>query len=68
MGIMRGGKLLLTLGSGLQLMRVELQATGATLHTVCVTNGPLRTYKLFARTYGGKGDEDINRHHKHTVT
>jgi hypothetical protein len=27
--------------------------TGATL-------GPLHTYKLFARTYGGKGDEDIN--------
>jgi hypothetical protein len=44
--------------------------TGATLHTVCVTDGPLSTYKLFARTYdGGKGDEDINRrHHKHTVT
>jgi hypothetical protein len=42
--------------------------TGATLHNVCVTNGPLRTYKLFARTFGGKGDGDINRHHKHTVT
>jgi hypothetical protein len=27
------------------------------------THGPLSTYKLFARTYGGKGDEDINRHH-----
>jgi hypothetical protein len=23
---------------------------------------------LFARTYGGKGNKDINRHHKHTVT
>jgi hypothetical protein len=34
--------------------------TSATLHTVCVTNGPLHTYKLFARTYGGKGNEDIN--------
>jgi hypothetical protein len=42
--------------------------TGATLHTVCVTHGPLSTYKLFARTYGGKGDEDINQHNKHTVT
>jgi hypothetical protein len=34
--------------------------TGATLHTVCVTHGLLSTYKLFARTYGGKGNEDIN--------
>jgi hypothetical protein len=42
--------------------------TSATLHTVCVTDGPLSTYKLLARTYGGKGDEDINRHNKHTVT
>jgi hypothetical protein len=42
--------------------------TGATLHTVCITNGPLSTYKLFARTYGGKGDKDINRHNPHTVT
>jgi hypothetical protein len=25
--------------------------TGATLHTVCVTHGPLSTYKLFARVY-----------------
>jgi hypothetical protein len=42
--------------------------TGATLHTVYVTDGSLSAYKLFARTYGGKGDEDINRHNKHTVT
>jgi hypothetical protein len=39
-----------------------------TLHTVCITDGPLSTYKLFARTYGGKGDQDINRHNRHTVT
>jgi hypothetical protein len=42
--------------------------TGATLHTVCVTHGPLSTYKLFARVYGGKYDEDIDRHSKNTVT
>jgi hypothetical protein len=42
--------------------------TGATLHTVCITNGPLHTYKLFARVYGGKGDEDINVHNEHTAT
>ena len=42
--------------------------TGATLHTVCITDGPLSTYKLFARTYGGKTDQDINRHNEHTVT
>jgi hypothetical protein len=41
---------------------------GATLHTVCVTHGPLSTYKFFARVYGGKYDEDIDRHNKNTVT
>jgi hypothetical protein len=42
--------------------------TGATLHTVRITNGPLSTYKLFARAYGGKGSEDINVHNEHTAT
>jgi hypothetical protein len=42
--------------------------TGATLHTVCITNGSLSTYKLFARVYGGKGNQDINVHHEHTET
>jgi hypothetical protein len=42
--------------------------TGATLHTVCVTRGPLSTYKLFARVYGGKYNEDIDRHNINTVT
>jgi hypothetical protein len=41
--------------------------TGATLHTVCITNGPLSTYKLFARVYGGKSDQDINKHNKNTL-
>jgi hypothetical protein len=34
--------------------------TGATLHTLCVTKGPLRTYKLYVRMYGGKTDNDLN--------
>jgi hypothetical protein len=42
--------------------------TGAILHTVCITDGPLSTYKLFARVYGGKYDRDIDRHNKNTVT
>jgi hypothetical protein len=42
--------------------------TGATLHTACVTKGPLATYKIFARVYGGDGDQDINRKNPHTVT
>jgi hypothetical protein len=46
----------------------KLIRTGATLHTVCVTEGPISTYKLFARVYGGKSDEDINVHNPHTVT
>jgi hypothetical protein len=41
---------------------------GATLHTACITKGPLATYKLFARVYGGEGDDDINRRNQHTVT
>jgi hypothetical protein len=41
---------------------------GATLHTICVTDGPLSTYKLFASAYGGKGNEDTNVHNPHTVT
>jgi hypothetical protein len=32
------------------------------------TSQEVHKYKLFARTYGDKGDGDINRHHKHTVT
>ena len=42
--------------------------TGATLHTVCITNGPLHTYKLFARVYGGKYDEDVDVRYDHTAT
>ena len=42
--------------------------TGATLHTVCITNGPLHTYKLFARVYGGKNDEDVDVRYDHTAT
>ncbi|OEU05936.1 hypothetical protein FRACYDRAFT_257320 [Fragilariopsis cylindrus CCMP1102] len=34
--------------------------TGATLHTVCITQGPLSSYKLYARVYGGKDDQDMN--------
>jgi hypothetical protein len=41
--------------------------TGATLHTACITNGPLHTYKLFARVYGGKSNEDINVHNEHIL-
>jgi hypothetical protein len=42
--------------------------TGDTIHTVCITVGPLWTYKLFARMYGGKVDEYANVHNQHTIT
>ena len=42
--------------------------TGATLHTVCITEGPLHTYKLFARVYGGRFDEDVDVRNSHTAT
>ena len=38
--------------------------TGATLHTVYVTHGALSTYKLFARVYGGRYDQDIDKHNR----
>jgi hypothetical protein len=36
---------------------------------ICITEGPLGTYKLFASVYGGKSDEDINInvHNEHTL-
>jgi hypothetical protein len=42
--------------------------TSATMHTVCVTDGPLATYKLHARTFGGKTDGDLQSHHINTIT
>ena len=41
--------------------------TGATLHTLCVTEGDLKTYKLYARVYGGAKDDDLsNKRHENT--
>ena len=42
--------------------------TGATIHSLSVTCKPLRTYKLFVRTYGGKSDEDLDTNHQNIVT
>ncbi len=42
--------------------------TGATLHSFCVTKGPLSTYKLFVRAYGGKTDGDLDGKHQNTAT
>ena len=42
--------------------------TGATLHTVCVSQGPLASYLLCARAYGGSTDEDLNKKHEYTTT
>ena len=35
--------------------------TGATLHSMCFTFGPLSTYKLHVRAYGGREDEETNK-------
>ena len=35
--------------------------TGATLHSVCVTFGPLATHKLHVHVCGGREDEDMNK-------
>ena len=41
--------------------------TGATLHTLCVTHGPLSTYNVFAWVYGGAKNKDLsNTKHANT--
>ena len=42
--------------------------TGATLHSLCVTFGLLRTYKLHFRTYGRKSDDHLGHTTVHTGT
>ena len=42
--------------------------TVAMLHSLCVTFGLLRTYKLHVRTYGGKYDDDLGHTTVHTGT
>ena len=42
--------------------------TGATFHSLCMTKGRLRTYKLWVRAYGGKSDEDLDGANQHTET
>eukprot|EP00956_Cyclotella_meneghiniana_P033550 scaffold96912_cov61-Cyclotella_meneghiniana.AAC.1 len=41
--------------------------TGATIHSMCVTHGPLATFKLQCRVYGGKADEGLDYVNKHTA-
>ena len=42
--------------------------TDATLHSMCVTYGPLRSFKLHVCTYGGKSDEDLSQTTLYTGT
>jgi hypothetical protein len=37
------------------------------MHTACLTDGPLVTYKLHAWTFGGKTDEDLQSRHINVV-
>eukprot|EP00957_Ditylum_brightwellii_P049107 3726009-Ditylum_brightwellii.AAC.1 len=46
----------------------KLIRTGATLHSLCVTYGPLATDKLWARAYGGKLDGDLDHINDNTFT
>ena len=41
---------------------------GATMHTVCVTDSPLVTYKLHARMFGGKTDDNLRSRHENVVS
>ena len=42
--------------------------TGATIHSIAVTHGALRSFKLHVRVYGGKTDEGLNYTHENTAT
>jgi hypothetical protein len=42
--------------------------TGATVHSICVTHGQLRTFKVHCRVYGGKHDEGLKHCHENTAT
>ena len=35
--------------------------TGTTIHSMCVTKGPLATYTVYVRVYGGKTDENTKK-------
>ncbi|KAL7536120.1 hypothetical protein ACHAXR_006945 [Thalassiosira sp. AJA248-18] len=41
--------------------------TGATIHSICVTHGDLKTFRLHCRVYGGKHDEGLNHVHHNTA-
>ena len=40
---------------------------GVTLHTLCITTGPLTSFKLHARMYDGAKDDDLDRIHENTL-
>ena len=40
--------------------------TGATQHTVCIAEGELSMYKVFARVYGGKADMELKKTNDYT--
>ena len=42
--------------------------TGAMIHSLCVTKGPLASYKVHVLVYGGKSDEDLSQTSTHTGT
>ena len=42
--------------------------TGATIYSMCVTEGDLDTFKLHCRVYGGRTDEGLNKVHANTAT
>ena len=35
--------------------------TGAKIHSMCITDGPLATFMIRVRTYGGKSDETLKK-------
>ncbi len=42
--------------------------TSATMHTICVLDGPLATYKYHAHMFGGRTDGDLQSRHINTIT
>jgi hypothetical protein len=55
-------------GPIMQRLEPKPNCTSRTMHTVCITDGPLATYNLHAQMFGGKMDKDLQHHHGNVMT
>jgi hypothetical protein len=51
-----------------QGLKLKLVRTSAKMHTMCVMDGPVMTYKLHAHAFRGKMDDDLQSLHENVAT